>query len=47
MLAPPGITVPPPGFGGIEAVIATLTDEVACRGHDVTLSNGARARHVI
>jgi len=27
-----GITVPPPGFSGIEAVIAALTDEVACRG---------------
>lgn len=37
MLAPPWITVPPEGYGGIEAVIAALTDELVRRGHDVTL----------
>jgi glycosyltransferase involved in cell wall biosynthesis len=37
MLAPPWITVPPPGYGGIEAVVALLSDELVARGHDVTL----------
>jgi glycosyltransferase involved in cell wall biosynthesis len=37
MLAPPWITIPPPGYGGIEAVIATLTQAMVARGHDVTL----------
>jgi glycosyltransferase involved in cell wall biosynthesis len=37
MLAPPWIPVPPPGYGGIEAVIALLCDELTSRGHQVTL----------
>ncbi len=37
MLAPPWIAVPPPGYGGIEAVIAPLSSELVRRGHDVTL----------
>lgn len=37
MLAPPWIPVPPPAYGGIEAVVALLSDELAARGHDVTL----------
>jgi glycosyltransferase involved in cell wall biosynthesis len=37
MLAPPWITVPPPGYGGIEAVVALLCDELVARGHAVTL----------
>jgi glycosyltransferase involved in cell wall biosynthesis len=37
VLAPPWITVPPPGYGGIEAVVALLCDELVARGHDVTL----------
>jgi glycosyltransferase involved in cell wall biosynthesis len=37
MLAPPWITVPPPGYGGIEAVVGLLTDELVRRGHEVTL----------
>ena len=37
MLAPPWITVPPPGYGGIEAVVALLCDELVARGHEVTL----------
>jgi glycosyltransferase involved in cell wall biosynthesis len=37
MLAPPWIPVPPPGYGGIEAVVALLCDELVARGHDVTL----------
>jgi glycosyltransferase involved in cell wall biosynthesis len=37
MLAPPWITVPPPGYGGIEQVIALLAAELTERGNDVTL----------
>jgi glycosyltransferase involved in cell wall biosynthesis len=37
VVAPPWIPVPPPGYGGIEAVVALLCDELAARGHDVTL----------
>ena len=37
MLAPPWIAVPPPGYGGIEAVVASLTEELVRRGHEVTL----------
>jgi hypothetical protein len=37
MLAPPWITVPPVGYGGIEAVVALLSDALVARGHHVTL----------
>jgi glycosyltransferase involved in cell wall biosynthesis len=37
MLAPPWITVPPPGYGGVESVVGVLTDALVHRGHDVTL----------
>jgi glycosyltransferase involved in cell wall biosynthesis len=37
VLAPPWIPVPPPGYGGIEAVVALLCDELVARGHHVTL----------
>lgn len=37
MLAPPWITVPPPGYGGIESVVALLCEQLVARGHDVTL----------
>jgi hypothetical protein len=37
MLAPPWIAVPPPGYGGIEAVVALLCEELVARGHDLTL----------
>jgi glycosyltransferase involved in cell wall biosynthesis len=37
MLAPPWIPVPPPGYGGIEAMIALLCEGLLARGHDVTL----------
>jgi glycosyltransferase involved in cell wall biosynthesis len=37
MLAPPWIPVPPPGYGGIEAVVALLCDALVERGHDVEL----------
>jgi glycosyltransferase involved in cell wall biosynthesis len=37
MLAPPWISVPAPGYGGVEAVVSTLTEALVGRGHDVTL----------
>jgi glycosyltransferase involved in cell wall biosynthesis len=37
MLAPPWIPVPPPAYGGIEAMIALLCEGLVARGHDVTL----------
>jgi glycosyltransferase involved in cell wall biosynthesis len=37
MLAPPWIPVPPPGYGGIEFVVALLCDALVDRGHDVEL----------
>jgi glycosyltransferase involved in cell wall biosynthesis len=36
-IAPPFESVPPERYGGTERVIATLTDELVRRGHDVTL----------
>jgi glycosyltransferase involved in cell wall biosynthesis len=37
MLAPPWISVPPPGYGGVEAVVNVLTEALVRRGHVVTL----------
>jgi glycosyltransferase involved in cell wall biosynthesis len=37
MLAPPWIPIPPPGYGGIEEVVALLTDALVERGQDVEL----------
>jgi glycosyltransferase involved in cell wall biosynthesis len=37
MLAPPWIAVPPPAYGGIEAVVHLLCEGLVDRGHDVTL----------
>jgi glycosyltransferase involved in cell wall biosynthesis len=37
MLAPPWIPVPPPGYGGIEEVVALLSDALVDLGHDVEL----------
>ncbi|MGC9220847.1 MAG: glycosyltransferase family 4 protein [Solirubrobacteraceae bacterium] len=37
MLAPPWISVPPSGYGGVESVVSTLTEALVRRGHDVTL----------
>jgi glycosyltransferase involved in cell wall biosynthesis len=37
MLAPPWIAIPPPGYGGIEYVVALLTDALVDRGNDVDL----------
>ena len=37
MIAPPWIPVPPPAYGGIEAVVAQLCEELVARGHAITL----------
>ena len=37
VLAPPGIPVPPDGYGGIEAVLELLCEALVARGHNVTL----------
>src|ERR1700722_7426599 len=37
MLAPPWISVPPPGYGGVESVVSVLTEALVQRGHSVTL----------
>jgi glycosyltransferase involved in cell wall biosynthesis len=37
VLAPPWIPVPPPGYGGTEAVVELLCDALVRRGHEVTL----------
>ena len=36
-IAPLWERVPPPAYGGIELVVALLTDELVARGHEVTL----------
>src|SRR3954454_7675114 len=37
MLAPPWISVPPKGYGGVEWVVSGLTEALVARGHAVTL----------
>jgi glycosyltransferase involved in cell wall biosynthesis len=37
MLAPPWISVPPPGYGGVESVVSVLTEALVRRGNVVTL----------
>jgi glycosyltransferase involved in cell wall biosynthesis len=37
MLAPPWISVPPPGYGGVESVVSVLTEALVRRGAEVTL----------
>ncbi len=37
MLAPPWISVPPLGYGGVESVVGALTEALVRRGHSVTL----------
>ena len=37
MLAPPWISIPAPGYGGVESVVSSLTEALVRRGHQVTL----------
>jgi len=51
MVAPPWFSLPPQGYGGTEAVVAALVDQLAQRGHEVTLIAAGRpgtraARHI-
>ena len=45
-IAPCWLTVPPEGYGGIEAMVARLADGLVDRGHEVTLfaSGGSRTK---
>ncbi|GAA2372428.1 glycosyl transferase [Catellatospora methionotrophica] len=47
MVAPPYFDIPPSGYGGIETVLASLSDSLVALGHQVTLvaagRNGTRA----
>lgn len=53
LIAPPWINVPPPKYGGVEVVVATLADGLHALGHDVHLfaappsSSSATVRHVM
>ncbi|RZU77931.1 glycosyltransferase involved in cell wall biosynthesis [Micromonospora kangleipakensis] len=44
MVAPPWLSLPPPGYGGLEHVVAGLVDGLVGEGHAVTLF-GAGAEH--
>lgn len=37
VVAPPWYSIPPKGYGGTEAVVAALVDQLVTRGHHVTL----------
>ncbi|WP_141912950.1 glycosyltransferase family 4 protein [Micromonospora sp. A202] len=37
MVVPPWLSVPPPGYGGLEQVVAALVDALCRQGHEVTL----------
>lgn len=42
MVAPPWYEIPPPGYGGTEAVVAKLIDGLHARGHEVMLVAAGR-----
>jgi glycosyltransferase involved in cell wall biosynthesis len=42
MVAPPWYELPPEGYGGIEAVCATLVEQLVHNGHDVTVFGAGR-----
>ncbi|SER77795.1 Glycosyltransferase involved in cell wall bisynthesis [Propionibacterium cyclohexanicum] len=51
MIAPPWFELPPKGYGGTEAVVAALVDQLVARGHEVTLiasgAPGTKAQHYV
>lgn len=50
MLAPPWISVPAPGYGGVESVVSALTEALVRHGHEVTLlcaPGSQSAAHVV
>ena len=46
MIAPPWIAVPPAGYGGIEAVVSLLCEELVARGHHVMLLAAPGSRSI-
>ncbi|WP_428967135.1 glycosyltransferase family 4 protein [Micromonospora fluostatini] len=42
MVVPPWLSVPPPGYGGLEQVVAALVDALVRGGHRVTLFGAGR-----
>lgn len=44
VVAPPWFELPPQGYGGTEAVVAGLVDQLVDRGHEVTLVASGRHR---
>jgi glycosyltransferase involved in cell wall biosynthesis len=44
MIAPPYFDVPPTAYGGVESVVADLTDALVGRGHEVTLIGAGQHR---
>jgi glycosyltransferase involved in cell wall biosynthesis len=44
VIAPPWFELPPVGYGGTEAVVASLVDSLVDRGHEVTLIASGRHR---
>jgi len=44
VVAPPWFELPPQGYGGTEAVVAGLVDQLVERGHEVTLLGAGRHR---
>ncbi|MFD1858874.1 glycosyltransferase family 4 protein [Aeromicrobium camelliae] len=51
MVTPPWYALPPQGYGGTEAVVAALVDQLVARGHEVTLvaagENGTAAQDFV
>jgi glycosyltransferase involved in cell wall biosynthesis len=45
-VVPPWIAVPPPGYGGTEAVVELLCEALVARGHEVTLFAAPGSRSV-
>ncbi|MCW2846191.1 MAG: glycosyl transferase, group 1 [Marmoricola sp.] len=43
LIAPPGVPVPPPAYGGTEAVVDRLARGLTCAGHDVLLAAAANS----
>ncbi|MFV2100117.1 glycosyltransferase family 4 protein [Micromonospora sp. LOL_024] len=43
MVVPPWLSVPPPGYGGLEQVVAGLVDALVARGHAITLMGAGEA----
>ena len=44
VVAPPWITIPPDGYGGIEAMVYWLVEGLVARGHEVTLIGAGDCR---